>query len=326
MKPHRNIKGLIRLFQHIIIYMMNNIKVTKSNSVINSSYRLSLNELRIVLYGLSHINPTSSDFPLFHRINVRELAEFYNIGEKDRGSFYDDIKKALVTKFWEREFSYFDVVLEEVVKRRWLIEVRYGKKDGTLAYHYNPMIKNQLQLLAKQFTSYFLENVANMKSIYAIRIYEIAIMYLNASRKTKSIFTKDIAQLKHHLDISEKYNHFYHFKARVLEKARNEINKHSDIRLSYDVIRHGRTAKDIRFFVSFKDKNAPKQEEQLVLPHVKSITLSPITIENAKTILLHATKRLDIYDLIEQFKAYAQHKGTPDNVEAAFLGFVKRKL
>lgn len=304
---------------------MNNIKVTKSNAVINSSYRLSLNELRIVLYGLSHIDPTANDFPLFHRINVRELAEFYNIGEKDRGSFYDDIKKALVTKFWEREFSYFDVELEEIVKRRWLIEVRYGKKDGTLAYHYNPMIKNQLQQLAKQFTSYFLENVANMKSIYAIRIYEIAIMYLNASQKAKTVFTKDISQLKHHLDISEKYNHFYHFKARVLEKARKEVNKHSDIRLSYDVIRQGRTAKDIRFSVSFKDKKSPKQEEQLVFPHVESIAISPSTIDRVKTILLHSTKRWDIYNLIEQFKDYAQHNGTPDNVDAAFLGFVKKK-
>ena len=311
---------------------MENLKITKSNAIINSSYRLSLNELRIVLYGLSRINPTSNEFPLFYRINVKELAEFYNVGDKERGSFYDDIKKSLITKFWEREFSYYDIELEEVVKRRWLIEVRYGKKNGTLAYHYNPMIKDQLQQLAKQFTSYFLSNVADMKSIYAIRVYEIAIMYLNAASKIKTTFSKDVEQLKHHLDINDKYKHFYHLKARVLERAKREINKHSNIRLSYEVIREKRQAKTIVFTVTRKaTATPPRKEEQILLPEIPntptvSITLSPNVIEQGKNILLHASTRVDIYNVIEQFKIHAQRKGIPDNVEAAFLGFVKKKI
>jgi plasmid replication initiation protein len=311
---------------------MENLKITKSNAIINSSYRLSLNELRIVLYGLSRINPTSNEFPLFHRVNVKELAEFYNVGDKERGSFYDDIKKALITKFWEREFSYYDIELEEVVKRRWLIEVRYGKKDGTLAYHYNPMIKDQLQQLAKQFTSYFLSNVADMKSIYAIRIYEIAIMYLNAASKTKTTFSKDVEQLKHHLDINDKYKNFSDFKKRILEKARKEINKHSNIRLSYEITRERRQAKAIVFTVTRKaTATPPSKEEQLLLPEMPnmstvSIALSPKVIEQGKSILLYTNTQWDIYNLIEQFKIHARKKGMPDNIEAAFLGFVKKKI
>lgn len=261
---------------------MNKLKITKSNAIINSSYRLSLNELRIVLFGLSQINPKSDEFPLFHRINVKELAKFYNVGEKDRGSFYDDIKHALISKFWEREFSYFDEEIDEVVRRRWLIEVRYGRKDGTLAYHYNPMIKKQLQHLASRFTSYFLTNVANMKSSYAIRLYELAIMWLNASGKNKTYFIKDVDELKKHFDLEDKYNHFYHFKARVLEKAKKEINKHSDIHFSYELIKLGRSVKKIRFHVRKKDIR--KHKEQIAKDEPSEKTLMKNIAETHKDI------------------------------------------
>jgi len=299
-----------------------NMKITKSNAIINSSYRFSLNELRIVLYGLSHIDPTTDDFPLFHRIHIKELAEFYNIGDKDRGSFYDNIREALVTKFWEREFSYFDEERKATVKRRWLIEVEYGAKNGSLAYHYNPLIKNQLQKLAKRFTSYFLSNVSNMKSAYSMRIYEVAVMYLNASGKSKTTFNKNIEDLKQQLDISEKYKHFYHMKSRVLEHARKEINKHSDINIIYKIIKLGRSPNEIEFTVSRKAKT----QSLPALTQTPSQKLTPSIFEKAKKIALEAGTGWDIYSIEQQFYEHIRKKGPPDSLELAFLGFVKKKV
>ena len=303
-------------------------RITKSNSVVNSSYRFSLNELRILLYGLSYIDPGEKtreprEFPMFHRIHIKELAEFYNIGEKDRGSFYDDIKHALINKFWSREFSYFDEELGEVVKRTWLTEVRYGRKDGTLAYHYNPLIKNQLQQLANRFTSYFLANIANMKSAYAVRLYEISVMHLNASKKDKIIFTKKIEDLKNHLDITDKYKHFFNMKKYVLEIAKRDINKHSDIKFSYKVKKLGRSPQEIEFTVSRK----PTESSQYpTLPEYKRNELSPAVFEKAKKIVREAGNRWDIYAIEQQFYEFMKKKGQPESVEGAFLGFVKKKV
>jgi len=302
---------------------MNGKKITKSNAIINSSYRLSLNELRIVLFGLSKINPYSDDFPLFHKINIRELAEFYNIGVKDRGSFYDDIKHALINKFWEREVSYFDEKLDKVVKRRWLIEVQYGGRDGVLAYEYNPKLKNQLQQLANKFTSYFLANVANMKSSYAVRLYEISIMYLNASEQNKTTFTKNIEDLKIHLDIQDKYKHFYHFKVKILEIAKRDINRHSDIKFSYTVIKLGRSPHEIKFTVS---KNVQECSEKPVLPQYNQTRLTPEIFEKANQIVQNTGNRWDIYAIEQQFYDYMRKKGMPENIEGAFIGFVKKKV
>lgn len=301
-----------------------NMKITKSNAIINSSYRFSLNEMRIVLYGLSHIDPTSDEFPLFHRIRIQDLAEFYNIGEKDRGSFYDNIKHALLNKFWTREFSYYDEDLGEMVRRNWLAEIRYGRKDGTLAYHYNPLIKRELQQLAKRFTSYFLSNVANMKSAYSMRIYEIAIMYLNASTLKKTVFKKTIGELKQHLDISDKYKQMFSLKARVLEKARKEINKLSDITLNYEVLKQGRTPYEIKFTVTRK-----KTQEQQLRFDGSTETPKKIgqkTLEKARDMTLKAQTGWDFYVIEQQFYDFIKTKGTPDNLDGAFIGFVKKKI
>ena len=301
-----------------------NIKITKSNAIVNSSYRFSLNEMRIVLFGLSHIDPTSEEFPLFHRIHIRELAEFYNIGEKDRGSFYDNIKHALLNKFWTREFSYYDEDLGEVVRRQWLIEVRYGRKDGSLAYHYNPLIKNELQNLARRFTSYFLTNVANMKSSYSIRIYEIAVMYLNASCKQKTVFNKKIEGLKHNLDISDKYKLMHNFKARILEPSRKEINKHSDITLNYEVIKLGRTPHEIKFTVTWKKT----QQQQLSFDGSIETPrrISTETLEKAKKMTINARTGWDFYVIEKQFYDFIKTKGAPNDINRAFIGFVKKKI
>lgn len=306
---------------------MSNKKITKSNSIINSSFRFSLNELRIVLYGLSRIDPMAKEYPLFHRINVNELAQFYDIGEKERGSFYDNIKHALITKFWERDFSYYDEELGKMVKRRWLIEVRYGGKDSTLDYEYNPKLKNQLQELSKRFTSYFLENIANMKSAYAVRIYEIAVMYLNASKQQKVKFTKTIEVLKHHLDITDKYKLFFNFKTKVIEIAKRDINRHSDINLSYKIIKLGRTPHEIAFTITYKKPKEIQQNIEEKLPYLSKddICLSTIIIEKAKDIVLNSGNRWDIYAIIEDFKEYAKRKGIPNNINGAFIGFVKKK-
>ena len=296
-------------------------RITKSNAIINSSYRLSLNELRIILYGLSHIDPRAEEFPLNHKINIRELAEFFNIGDKDRGSFYDDIKNALITKFWEREFSYFDEELDKIVKRRWLIEVQYGGKDGVLSYNYNPLIKDQLQQLAKKFTSYFLTNIANMKSAYAVRLYEIAIMYLNASKQKKTTFTKTIEYLKNHLGLENKYSYFFNFKAKVLEIAKRDINKHSDIKFSYKVKKLGRSPHEIEFTVSKKPKLVDSPSE---LSEFKRPLVTPAMIEKARPIV--AGTGWDIYAIIDQYYEYVGRKSIPDYPERAFLGFVKKKI
>ncbi len=231
---------------------MKKLSITKSNILIKSSYHLSLNELRIVIYGLSFINPTSRDFPLFYEINLKHFREYFGILSNERG-FYGEIKDAVLKKFWERETTYWDEKNKEVVKRRWLIGVNY--KNTLMKIYFNPLLKDQLQQLKKNFTTYFLSNIVNMKSIYGIRIYELCIMEFNKKKLDKVFFTITISRLKTYFMLDKKYKRFYDFKNRVLEKAKIEILKHSNLEIVYEILKINNIPLKIRFSAWKKNTN-----------------------------------------------------------------------
>jgi len=296
--------------------------VTKFNGLIEASYRLSLNEARIVLYGISLINPTSKNFPLEFKIDIKRFAEMFNI---ESHNVYSIVKQAAMDKFWEREFT-FQTEKKKKMRVRWLTGIEYGDSLGYLKIFINPQLKpflHQLQLIGGNFTKYYLDNIANFKSIYSVRFYEIAIMELRRSKQKKHTFSLEIEEIKKRLDIQDKYKRFSNLKASILEPARKEINKNSNIRLNYEVIKLSRSPHKIEFIVS---ENSKKQLELTTLKKSNLPKLSTVTIEKAKKIIQDAGTRWDIYVIIEQFHEYMAKKGVPNDINAALIGFVKKKV
>lgn len=294
--------------------------VTKHNELIESSYRLTLTEARIIFYGLSLVNPTAKDFNYQFRIDIKAFAKMF--GLENSKDLYGQLKTAAMDKFWLREFT-FPTTNDRKLRVGWLSGIEYGDKEGYLKIFINPQLQPFLHQMHNNFTSYHLENISKFKSIYSVRFYEIALMQLKKSPRATVSFKILISEIKETLEIVEKYSRFSNLKAFVLEPARKEINRHSDIKFSYGVIKQGRTPYEIKFAVSYRGK---RKEDQLPLLDESEINLSPSIIEKAKTILTKRNSRLDIYDIVEQFKTYAQKNGTPNNINGAFIGFVKKKI
>ena len=311
------------------------LKVSKSNAIINAGYRLSLNELRVVLYGISLVNPMSKEFPVKNTINIRELAKHYGIDTLVNTKFCSEIREAITGKFWEREFSYFNEERQEIMTRRWLVGIDRSLNDpDEITYYYNPLIKDQLQQLSK-YTSYYLTTVAGIKSAYGIRIYEHCLMHLNASKKHKTTFEVSIKDLKFFLGLEERYKLYSNFKTRVLEVAKKEINKKSDIKISYNPTKktRSRAYTSIEFTVVKKDvvirKGAVNTVERCektrdMFDGEGTPSIKTETFEKAKAI---AGRKLDIYVAKAEFEASISKKREPiKDIDAYFIGFVKKKI
>lgn len=294
--------------------------VTKHNELIESSYRLTLTEARIIFYGLSLVNPTAKAFNYQFKIDIKAFAKMF--GLENSKDLYGHLKTAAMDKFWLREFT-FPTTNDRKLRVGWLSGIEYGDKEGYLKIFINPQLQPFLHQMHNNFTSYHLENIAKFKSIYSVRFYEIALMQLKKSPREVVSFKMLISEIKETLEINEKYSRFSNFKGRVIDVSKKEINRHSDIKFNYEVIKQGRTPNEIKFTISYREK---QKEEQLPLIGSQEIKLSPNIIEKAKDILVKEGCRLDIYTVIDQFKNYALKKGVPDNVEGAFLGFVKKKI
>jgi len=290
--------------------------VTKHNELIQAGYRLSLNEMRIVLYGLSLINPVSEEFPLEYQIETHKFIKLFEL--ESNKDIYSQIKETVMTKFWEREFT-IDIHEEEEKKQRlrWLSGVEYSDKTGFLKIFINPQLKHLLHQLKGHFTSYHLDKISSFQSGYSVRIYEISLMNLNQSNKNKCSFWIEIAHLKEKLDISEKYKQFADFNKRILEPVKKDINKHSDIRLSYELIKKGRAYHEIKFSVERKAGETMKVTNQA------GPMLSPPIIEKAKCLIKESGTGWCVQEVVTQFLEFIKNKEKAKDVEKAFIGFVK---
>lgn len=299
--------------------------ITKHNDLITSAYRLSLTEMQIILYGISLINPMDGRFPRAYEIDIKKFGEMFN---RKHNEIYNDVKDAVMNKFWEREFTFHDKYesnrVGQIVRARvkWVTTVKYSDKAGFIKIYFNPEIEDYLHNLKNSFTTYYIKQVSKFRRFYSVRFYEIATMQLNKSKVNKSIFKMLISDIRDILELNDKYPRFISLKQRVLEPSITEINTLSDLKLSYEIIKSGRTPNEIKFTVT-RPKHPP---EKLVLYAHEEKRVSTNALEKAKTLAVLARTGWDIYTIEQQFYDYAKKKGPPDNIDGAFIGFVKKKV
>jgi plasmid replication initiation protein len=196
------------------------LRISKSNALINASYRLTLTEMQIILYGIGLINPLQPEFPRSYRIDIDRFAKQFN---RRHGQIYKEIKDAVVKRFWERDFSYIDDK-GKIVTLRWLTKMVHQDKTGYIEIKFSEEIQPYLRDLQTNFTAYYIDKIVSFKSIYSVRLYEYAVMFLNKNEINQGKFGLLINEIKTQLDITEKYKLFSNFKLKVLNPAKKEIN------------------------------------------------------------------------------------------------------
>ena len=221
--------------------------IVKDNALINASYSLELTEQRIVLLAIlkARENKTPHNQELI--VTAQSYITAFNV---HRNSAYKTLKTACDNLF-TRQFTYQRYNSKgkvEQVKSRWVQSVVYAESDSYIKIKFADEVLPLITMLEKHFTSYELQQVASLKSIHAIRLYELLIQYRTVGKLEISL-----SDLRLKLGIADgKYPTMNNFKARVLDVGIQQINEHSDITVKYEQVKQGRTI--IGFKFSFKQK------------------------------------------------------------------------
>lgn len=246
------------------------LRVSKHNELITSHFTFSLNEYRVILYGISLINPTDPEFPRSYRINIKRFCEIFNVPATN---IYKDIKDAILNKMFNRRITIDSEDLEDAKKRFPLIdEVDYSDNNCEVIITFHKRVQPFLHQLQSHFTSYYLEQVAHFKSAYSIRFYEFALMELKKRSGKPTYFFLTIEEIKGRLELESKYKLYSDLKRRIIEKAISEINTFSDIQLCYTEIKAGRSVKQLRFTVKYT--KWAKSEKQYTLNYDPELKVS----------------------------------------------------
>ena len=219
-----------------------NYKVTKANVLIQKTrYSLTLQEQKVILYLISKIGIDDREFQTYE-FSIKEFCDICDITPDSSYSYLKEVTKKLRDKsFFVRINDHEEILLS------WLSTCRYNRKQGTITLRICEDMRPFLLELKKQFTSYHLINVLSFKSKYSIRLYELMKSYSYLGKMSVGV-----DELKERLD-AQNYINFKDFRVKVLEMAVWEINKYSDIYVTYETVARGRKIVELKFTIEPND-------------------------------------------------------------------------
>jgi plasmid replication initiation protein len=232
-------------------------QVVKDNVLINASYSLELVEQRIVLQAIVKARKTETGFDTITPvcIHASEYEKQYNV---TKDGAYKALKDAVLSLF-ERQFTFTESEKGKlkVVKSRWVSQIAYIDESAEIQIIFSPAVASMCSRLERHFSSYDLDQIAGLSSKYAVRLYELVIAW-QSTAKTPVFELNDFRNKLGLLD--GEYSTMSNFKKFVLDLAVDQINEHTDIKLTYDQHKTGRTITGFSF--KFKSKVKPQKIEQ----------------------------------------------------------------
>lgn len=231
--------------------MPSKIVVTKDNHLIqNAGYELSLSEQRVILLCIGRINskekiPDNYGFTVTANDFDRELGV-------DKDNAYRDLRAA-VNKLYKRTIKLDKDDPDS--ERRWIYEKAAFKSKGEITLYFSPSILPYLTALKERFTSYKLKDVAQFESSYSFRFYE-----LFSSWKGKDELKVDVAWIRDALQLDDKYSNTGDLKRRVVIPAVNDIQKFSNLNVTFDQVKRGKEITHFVFKYSVKPEIATKTQ------------------------------------------------------------------
>jgi plasmid replication initiation protein len=228
--------------------------VTKANALVEANYRLSLIQQKIVITLASLIQPDDEDFK-WYRLNIKHFMEIF--GRNDHGIYVEMV--AAVHNLMEKVVTIY-LGGEKYLKTHWVQSAEYEVGGGYVDVSFDPKLKPFFLHLKDKFTTYKLENVMRLRSIYSIRIYELLKQYQGVGKRSITV-----ESLRKMLGIEPKeYDRYNDFKRYVLQVAHKEINEKTDISFDYREIKLSRKINELEFTIT--KKAAPDKPRKTTAP------------------------------------------------------------
>jgi plasmid replication initiation protein len=226
--------------------------VVKSNRLIEASYRLGLNEQRVILYSICRCRDEQKGLFPDRPVTITADSFAKQFPSIDKTNVYRQLKDAM-DALYDRSVTIHDIDPASgharVKKTRWISEGAYVDGAGNIQVIFTPEVIKYITRLEAEFTSYQLEKVGNMTSSYAVRVYELLSQHRDIGHRTLNL-----AWLRETLGVEPgEYKLTADFKKWVIEIAVDQINKHSDLTVSYKPIKTGRAITDFVFKIKAKN-------------------------------------------------------------------------
>lgn len=236
---------------------MKNELVVKDNVLINASYNLEVTEQRLIMLAIITARESGQGITADSKLEIHASDYASRFDVSNEGAYWA-LKNAVLNLF-ERQFSFKEADKKGnigTVKSRWVSRIKYIDTTATLEVTFAPDVVPLITRLEQHFTSYQLKQVTQLKSKYSIRLYELLIAWREVGKMPQI----ELSDFREKLGIdADEYVRMSDFKIRVLEPSIKQINEHTDIIVTYEQHKKGRTITGFSF--RFKQKQQAKKIE-----------------------------------------------------------------
>jgi plasmid replication initiation protein len=228
--------------------------IVKNNNLVEARYRLSLQESQVILWLLTQIRPDDEDFKS-HKLDIIDFAKIIDVHVDSK---YHELRK-VTKRLMQRVMEIQDISEDRIIQVSWLSSAIYELKKGFISLEFSPALKPYLLQLKSHFTKINIADTLKLKSIYAIRIFELLLQYQSIGSRKMTV-----EELRAYCGIEKKeYKLLADFKRKVIERAKTEINNKTEYYIDYTEIKESRKIVAIEWTIKKKDLEQKNLQDRI---------------------------------------------------------------
>lgn len=201
--------------------------VKQSYELNNARYSLTAVETDIIMRMIAEVKNEDEDFKPY-RFKVSEL-------EKKMGKQLDRRSLKTIALELRRKNLTIDKGKEGFLVTGWVSSFEYFAKTGEMELCFDPKLKPYLLKLQSHFAMSDIRQIFQLSSEYAKRIYTIFKQWQQVGK-----YTVEVAEWQKILEVPKSMLNYADFKIKVIEVAKEQINKNTDLHVEYKEIKTGR--------------------------------------------------------------------------------------
>ena len=241
--------------------MENKRMVRLHNNFVEAIYSLSVDAKKLLLSIILHMN-SENKIKIHRKEIIDEIGiDLKNLKPRHRENIIEELMTKIITI---RDKDNPD---DRWKKMQLLMLTEYD--DGILTTSIYPELFPYFKEAQERlFTRFNIQNIKPLTSIYAIRLYELAKQYDDTGWRVI-----ELDELRKMLKLDGKYKDNKDFRKWVLDVAKKQINKNTDINIDYELIKEGRKYTKIRLKISRNKNRVERKENKKLIENGKHTEL-----------------------------------------------------
>lgn len=229
--------------------MNNELTVVHANSLVEASYALSMNEMRLIALACTKFNSKNDTADSVGEIRI-DVSDFINTYSIDNKNIYAELRDA-VRSIMRKPVKMYNEKTEMFEEYAWLTKNAYSKTDGShVIMKFSSDIAPYLFELKERFTKIDFKYSAKLNTPFSFRLYQWLKKYenLNKNRNNEIVCVElDIEWMKLQSQMVGSYERWGDFKDKVIQPSVDKINAETDLSVIWKPVKTGRKVSSVQF-------------------------------------------------------------------------------